>query len=290
MTTQSDYYREAFSRNIGLLTQSEQSRLCTSRVAIAGLGGAGGLYATTFARLGFGNFHIADLDVFEIVNMNRQQAASVDVLGQPKVNVVKRLINSINPGAKVSVFENGINAENIEDFLKEVDVVLDGVDFFNIEARRLLFSRARAKNIFAITAGPIGFGSSMIIFDPKGMSFDDYFDMNDSLTENEKLVRFGLGLTPTLMQRKYFKPEAVKWKEKKAPSLVTGTLLCANLVSTEALRIVFGEEVRSAPLSVHFDPYLRKYKKVWIPFGNKNPIQRLKRNIMTMLLKSRGSL
>ena len=54
------------------------------RVAIAGMGG-GGVHLLTFARLGMGSFHIADLDVFELVNFNRQVGASIPHLGTPKV-------------------------------------------------------------------------------------------------------------------------------------------------------------------------------------------------------------
>lgn len=285
-----NYYEEAFSRNIGIFSKEHQELLKRSTVAIAGLGGAGGIYATTFARLGFGNFHIADLDIFEVVNMNRQQAASVSVLGRPKAEVVNEMIRDINPTANVKVFGEGINESNIHEFLTGVDVVLDGIDFFTFDARRLLFKTAYEMGIFVVTAAPVGYGSSMLIFDPKGMSFDEYFDINDSLDETEKLIRFGLGVTPTLMQRSYFDPAAISWKNHKAPSLVTGTLLCANLASTQAAKILFGEPVRVVPKSLHLDSYLGKYKKVWIPFGNKNPIQRIKRFVMKKVLAKRGSI
>ncbi|MFZ2187462.1 MAG: ThiF family adenylyltransferase [Candidatus Moraniibacteriota bacterium] len=284
------FYQEAFSRNKGLLTDEQQEKLRESTVAIAGLGGAGGIYATTFARLGFGNFHIADLDVFEVGNMNRQAGSTIETAGKPKTEVIKNMILAINPYAKVTAFPKGIHDENIAEFLDNTDIVLDGIDFFSIATRRMLFRESQKRGLFALTAGPVGFGSSMLVFNPQGMRFDEYFDLEDSQTKEEMLVRFGLGLTPTLLQRSYFNPDAVNWKERKAPSLVTGTLLCANLVSCEALKIIFGEKVRSAPASLHFDPYLKKLKRVWVPFGNKNPIQRLKRIIMTSVLKSRGRL
>ena len=72
------------------------------------------------------------------------------------------------------------------------------------------------------------------------MSFDSYMDINDKMDKTQKLLRFGLGITPTLLQRSYFNPDAVNWKEEKAPSLVIGTLLAANLVATEACKILFG--------------------------------------------------
>ena len=61
-------YHEAFSRNIGWVTEAEQQRLRQARVAIGGLGGVGGVHLLTLARLGIGGFAIADFDVFEFID------------------------------------------------------------------------------------------------------------------------------------------------------------------------------------------------------------------------------
>ena len=58
-------YDEAFSRNIGWVTATEQRALRGKRVAIAGLGGVGGAHLITLARLGVGAFRIADFDRFD---------------------------------------------------------------------------------------------------------------------------------------------------------------------------------------------------------------------------------
>ncbi len=78
-------YADAFSRNIGWLTRSEQASLVNKSVAIAGMGGVGGNHLLTLARLGVGRFHIADFDTFEIHNFNRQVGATVSHLGRSKV-------------------------------------------------------------------------------------------------------------------------------------------------------------------------------------------------------------
>jgi molybdopterin/thiamine biosynthesis adenylyltransferase len=90
-------YAEAFSRNIGWTTAEEQRVLARSRIAIAGLGGVGGSHLLTLARLGVGNFNIADFDSFEIQNFNRQVGATLSHLGEPKVDVLRRLAFDINP-------------------------------------------------------------------------------------------------------------------------------------------------------------------------------------------------
>ena len=71
-------YDAAFVRNIGWLTEWEQQALRAKRVAIAGMGGVGGVHMLTLARFGVGAFSIADFDRFDIVNFNRQIGANVD--------------------------------------------------------------------------------------------------------------------------------------------------------------------------------------------------------------------
>ena len=66
-------YATAFSRNIGWVSVEEQARLRAKRVAIAGLGGVGGLHLLTLARLGVGAFNLAELDRFELANFNRRR-------------------------------------------------------------------------------------------------------------------------------------------------------------------------------------------------------------------------
>ena len=65
-------YADAFDRNIGWFTPDEQQRLRGKTIAIAGMGGVGGVHLLTLVRLGIANFRIADLDSFELANFNRQ--------------------------------------------------------------------------------------------------------------------------------------------------------------------------------------------------------------------------
>ncbi len=270
------FYEQAFQRNIGLLSDSEQRHLRNVTVAIAGMGGVGGIHATTFARLGVGRFHLADFDVFAVVNINRQAGATRSSMGREKTEVMKEFVLDINPFARVTTFPYGVTDETRDAFLEGVDIVIDGLDFFEIEARRALYQRAREKNIFVISAGPVGFGSAMFTVDPKGMSFDKYFGVRDGMSREEMVLRFGIGLTPALLQWKYFRPAGIDLKGKKAPSLVSGTLLASSFVVSEAVKILFKKSLRVIPCSAQFDPFVERYKKAWLPFGNRGLVQRFK--------------
>src|SRR3954470_494893 len=106
--TNSFHYEQAFSRNIGWVTPAEQALLRGKTIAIAGMGGVGGVHLLTLARLGVANFHIADLDSFELANFNRQVGAMVSTLGQPKVEVLAGMARDINPEIRIAQFPAGV--------------------------------------------------------------------------------------------------------------------------------------------------------------------------------------
>src|SRR5580698_9868876 len=110
-------YDAAFERNLGWFTEADQLALRGKRVAIAGLGGVGGVHLITLARLGIGAFNIADFDHFSLANFNRQIGANVDTLDRPKIEVLEEMARAINPELRITRFNDGVNAENLEAFL-----------------------------------------------------------------------------------------------------------------------------------------------------------------------------
>jgi molybdopterin/thiamine biosynthesis adenylyltransferase len=271
-------YDEAFSRNIGLLTEEEQARVRGARVAVGGLGGVGGNHVLALARIGFGSFSLADLDHFELANMNRQAGASVNTLGRSKVEVTAEIVRAINPEADLRLFPNGITRENIGDFLDGAVAAVDGIDFFNMDARRLLFREARARGIHALTSAPVGFGATLHVFSPTGMSFDEYFDIQDGMSLPAQLIQFVLGLAPERAHRSYFPPGAVDFEKRRAPSLAPGCLLASVLVATAIANLVVKKRPpKVAPHFSQFDPLVQTYKTGYLRGGNRNPKQRAKR-------------
>lgn len=276
-----DFYEEAFKRNIGLFTEEEQAKLRRSRAAVAGLGGVGGVHLVTLARMGIGNFHIADLDTFETANINRQYGASGDTLGREKTVVMREEVLSINPEADIKSFSEGVTEDNVEAFLRGVDVVLDGIDFFAIDARRLLFNKAQECGITAITSGPMGFGATLQVFTPDGMSFDDYFGITNEMPYIEKMIAFAVGLTPKALHLKYLDLSKVDLTSGTGPALASACTLCAGLVATEAINVILSKRpIKAAPHYFQFDPQRQVYKRGYLFMGARNPIQRIKRRFL----------
>ncbi len=280
-------YQKAFSRNIGWVTEAEQQQLKNKRVAIAGAGGVGGIHLLTLARLGISHFNISDFDDFEVHNFNRQSGAFMSTLGQQKVDVMERIAKDINPEADIKSFPEGIFSHNVDEFLEGVDLYVDALDFFALEARKTVFQKCHEKNIPVITAAPLGMGCACLCFMPGSMSYEEYFRFNDKSTENDQLIQFLIGLSPAMLQRPYLVDASrVSFTEKIGPSTPMAVNLCAGIAGTYALKILLDRgEVLAAPYGIHFDAYRNKFTKTWRPFGNAGVIPRIMFRIAKRIVK-----
>lgn len=270
-------YDSAFSRNIGLVQPEEQRLLEHGKVAIAGLGGVGGVHATTLARMGIGNFHLADFDCFELHNFNRQAGATMSSLEREKTLVMEEMVHDINPHALVSNFRVGIVPENIAAFLDGVDVVIDGLDYFAVSAREMLYRAAYARNIPVVSAGPIGCSATLLVFEPGGMRWEDYFAMDLARNDFDRYVLFAIGTAPGATQLSYMDRKHVNLKEKRGPSLALAVQLCAGMVAAETMKLILKRgKVLAAPYYQQFDAYKCKHVVGRLRWGNRGPVQRMK--------------
>ena len=282
-------YQNAFSRNIGWVTEAEQARLQQTHVAIGGLGGVGGVHLLTLARLGIGKFSIADFDTFDIVNFNRQVGALVSTIGRPKIEVLSEMVKDINPNVELRVFPEGVQEHNMDSFLEGVDIYVDGLDFFVFETRRATFKACEKKGIPAVTAAPLGLGTALLVFGHGGMSFEDYFGL-DGCDEMEMAIRFLVGLSPAMLQRGYVADMSrVNLAERRGPSCIAACQLCAGVTAVEVLKLALRRPgVKLAPWGSQFDAYRMRYVRTWRPGGAKNPIQLFMRYLVRQQLSKMG--
>lgn len=102
---------------------------CNKTIAIAGAGGIGGLVIELLARWGIKKFRIADMDKFEISNLNRQVLATVNNIGEWKAEVAEKRIKAINPYARVELIINDkLEKKNISQFVEGADIIINAVD------------------------------------------------------------------------------------------------------------------------------------------------------------------
>ena len=280
-------YDTAFIRNLGFISQNEQQILKNSRVAIAGLGGTGGGQVAALSRLGIGKFNLADIDDYELKNFNRQYGATMNTIGEKKTTVAKKIVHDINPDADVKLFEMGVHPSSIDEFLDGVDIVIDSLDFYCFKERFMLYSTARKKGLWVLTSPPLGFGFTLLCFDPKGMSFEEYFNFNPSDSEFELAVSLIAGITPRGFMLKYLDKSIMNLGKRQLPSLSPAPFIIAGVITTHACNILLKKaKPLSVPTIIQYDALLNIYKKDYYLWGMKGPFQQLRKMILRNKLKN----
>jgi len=271
-------YAEAFSRNIGIVSEQEQARLRHSRVAIAGLGGVGGQYALSLARAGVASFSLCDGDDFEIVNSNRQAGCLCSTHGKNKAEAIARQILDINPDADIRTLPDYLTPDNIAEFLAGAALVLNAIDIFSVPAHRLLYAHARARGLPVLFAAPLGLTAAMLCFDPSGMPADAYFDWHNGQPDLDQTINLLLGTAPGLLHMSHIDMRSVDLGRRLGPSNISACLLCAGLIVTESMRrLLHWPGGKSAPHFMQVDALGARLKHGCLPGGNRGLLQRFKR-------------
>lgn len=128
-----------------------QVALANATALIVGLGGLGSPASLYLAAAGVGRLILADPDVVELSNLQRQIAHGTPDIGRPKTDSAMDAIHHLNPRTETQPWREELTAENLPEVVKAADVVLDGCDNFTtryavnaacMEAGRPLISAA----------------------------------------------------------------------------------------------------------------------------------------------------
>ncbi len=154
----SDEELEYHSRQIVLadIGYDGQLRLGNARVCIVGLGGLGCPAATQLAAMGVGYLRLIDYDVVELSNLQRQHLYDIKSVGYPKVEVAAKRLRELNPYIEIEPLPLSVNANNAEDAIRAMDLVVDGLDRMS---SRYALNRACVK-----TGVPYVFGAAIMTF------------------------------------------------------------------------------------------------------------------------------
>ena len=280
-------YHEATCCHAGLINSDEQEVLRSSHVGVIGMGGVGGVDLVTLARLGIGHFTIADPDVFEMANINRQYGAMSSTLCQYKVDVMASIVRDINPTVDLHVMRETVGPRNIGEFMYGVDVLVDGIDAFAVDTRRMAYRYARDHGIYALGAGPVGFSTVWVVFSPNGMTFDEYFDLRDGMDHVDMFAAYIVGMAPKATHRSYMDLTKVDVASHRGGSLGLACQLSGGVVAAEVAKILLGRgPVRCAPCYHQFDAYWGRLATGRLRWGNRGPLQRIKRRVFAGVLRT----
>ena len=207
------------------LGYNAQMKLKGSRACLVGVGGLGSPASMQLAAMGVGHLRIVDRDVVELTNLHRQHLYGFDDVGYPKVEAAANRLRRLNPYITVEPLPLSVNEANAEMLVRDVDVVVDGLDSM---AARYAINRACVKlgvpYVFgaAITTN----GNVSTIVPGQTACLECFYGRLDDKT----LPKCGVvGVHPSLVN------------------------IIASLEVSEAIRILVGRKPRLANRLLHFD-------------------------------------
>ena len=156
------FSRQIILKNIGILGQK---KILASKVLIVGVGGLGSPAAEFLVRSGIGKLGIVDYDKVSLSNLHRQSLYETLHVGKSKVQVVKKILNRINPNTKVQTYNLKLNNNNFKKIIKKYDYIVDGSD--NFKTKFLLNDFCLKYRKFLVTGAISKFDGHIFTFDFK---------------------------------------------------------------------------------------------------------------------------
>lgn len=262
----SNYYQELVSRNKGLLSDEEQTKIRKTRILIAGCG-VGSLVATAAVRFGFENFVLADGDKIEISNLNRQEYTKDDV-GINKATALKNRLLSINPQAKIKAYPKFVKFENVKSLLKGIDIIIDAIDPEDGKAILYLHQEARKRKIWVISPYDTGYGSHVFAYYWQGKTYKEILGFSKrkriSSISQENFYNSFVGHTVKFIPS-YLIPivdKLLKGEIKHFPQPIIAAQMLSSLVVNLMKKISLGQKIKGNPYLISFDPELIADTKV----------------------------
>lgn len=249
-----DAYAERFGRTVGIMTAAQMERVRSAAVGVAGLG-MGGSSFVNLVRLGIERFHVADPDVYERTNINRQRAARESTLQRRKDDCLVSEARDINPSVDVEVFPAGVQADNVDAFLRGLDLVVDTIDVYAMDCKLLLLERARAQGIPVLSCATLGHGAVVMAFDASTPSFGELSGITAESSRGEALERFVTLMMPEVPD--YMLEQAQRAMEGRGhiPFVVTGVEFAAAIVGVQVINHLLGVGARPmAPSGIFCEP------------------------------------
>ena len=233
-------YNEIFSRNLGFINKSQQKAIKSLSVGIAGAGGDGGLLAERLVRFGIGKIILSEPDTFEPANCNRQFGANTKTCGINKGEVIAKELILINPDLKIKVYKDGITENNVKEFVRSSDIIIDEIEYSKPSVSVLLAKEARRQHKYIFMGANIGWGASIFCFSPKGITFEKYFKYDQS-TNTIDPIRY-----VKKIPRYFSKNLLAKILRGKIPmpSLSSSVGLVASFISSQVIFFAISKKAR----------------------------------------------
>lgn len=262
-------YAEFTNRNLGFVDAIGQEKLRNATVFVCGTGGMGGAAILALARAGIGRLILADIDTFEIGNMNRQVFAFLNTVDRHKAEATAEIIRTINPEIEVTVYKDDW-PDHVEQSIAAAAVTINGTD--DLAASLLLYRTARAADRPVIDAYASSLPSVYVTrpADPmpeERLGYPTIGTAWNALTADQRGEAFMREIEHVMVHssaRKYIDMqlagEMAAGKRKRmsfAPMVITTGMLMAY----ETIALILGQQTRTGCRGWFFNPYEGKVER-----------------------------
>lgn len=241
-----------YSRNIGILTEDEQERICCTKIAILGLG-MGSNISELAVRSGFNDILLVDGDLVTETNLNRQAFTANDI-GKDKVRSIAERLRLINPNVKINLLPEYLG----KDFssLEGYDLIIDTIDLSSVDVIVALHDWARKKGKQIIFPFNLGWRSIVTVFNDNSCTFGEMLGLTERDIDKAKAKDFSFWVK---FLSKYVPPYGQTQFEEfvatartmndwcPAPQLGITVATTASVTITLAILIALGRSTILAP-------------------------------------------
>lgn len=262
-------YAEFVNRNIGFVDAREQQRLREAIVLVLGVGGMGGAAVQSLVRAGVGRFVIADLDTFELSNLNRQVFADLETVGQEKAQATADAMRRINPDVAIEL-HGGDWPQQLDALLPRCPIVINGMD--DIAAGIGLYRKARDHGATVIDAytSPL---PSVIVVRPEAPRPEERLQWpsrgrEPATLDADALAQcFGAELEYVLVHSSSAKhvdldvARDLMVGKRKRMSFAPMVITTGNLMAFEAVKLILGRRPLADERGYFFNPWTMRVER-----------------------------
>ena len=232
---------ERFSRQLVLknIGAKGQKKILSSKILIVGVGGLGCPAAENLVRAGIGTIGLIDNDIVNLSNIHRQSLFTSKDIKKSKVIVAAKKLKEINPSTKIKTYKSRLNINNIQNIIKDYEVIIDGSDNFKT---KFLINDYCIKFKKKLVTGAISkFDGHVFTFDfkdKKTASLKNFYQQNEISDEKLNCEFMGvLGTTASIVGTTQAN-EALKMIMKIGQSL-KNQILIIDLLNLNFRKVTF---------------------------------------------------
>lgn len=237
-----------YIRNRIYLTQDEQHLIKEYPILLAG-SGIGSVIAECALRFGFENITIIDGDVVELSNLNRQNYTENDINNE-KVTAIKKRLLAINSKATITVHNQYLSIDNIEDYTKDIKIAVNALDF-NTEVPLAFDRLCKKNNITLLHPYNLGWGGLVAAITPQSLSLESLVESPEKFNEIH-MVKYVIGYlkfwgTPCNWLEEVLNDYLNEEEKLSPPQLSVGSWIVAGMCINIMFHIATNKPIKEFP-------------------------------------------